>query len=376
MRGSKREKRPGVWELRVYAGKDPETGKDRYVSRTVRGGVRKAESELANLVRAAESGEYSTKAGTFGHLLDEWMRIIDRDRSPLTADGYRSKIEKWLRPELGAVTLEQLTARHFDRLYRTMQDAGKAPATIRQVHAIAHRALAQAVKWDWIPSNPAGRATPPTVEPVEIKPPDIEHLAAALRGYADVNPDMASVWWMAAALGSRRSEALGLQWRDVDFDHGAVLVTRSVYEPKGGGWATKGTKTRSARRARLDDGTMAVLAVHRERCEERARLALVELGAESFVFSPDPAGGEPFRPSHVTKTWRRWADANGLDGVRLHDLRHLAASVLLAAGVPIHTVSKRLGHARTSTTLDIYGHMMPGTDDLAAEVMGRALGSG
>lgn len=376
MRGSKREKRPGIWELRVYAGKDPETGKDRYVSRTVRGGVRKAESELAALVRAAERGEFSTKAGTFGHLLDEWMRIVERDRSPLTARGYATKIDVWLKPHLGEVRLEELTARHFDRLYRTMTDAGKAPSTIRQTHAIAHRALAQAVRWEWLDRNPAGHATPPTVPRREVDPPPIAHLAQALREYADVNPDMAALWWMSAALGSRRGEAVGLQWRDIDFGRSEVLVARSVYETRGGGWGVKDTKTRASRRVRLDEGTLAVLLVHRQRCEERARRSLVELPDAGFVFSPDPGAGEPFRPDRVTKTWRRWADANGLEGARLHDVRHLAASVLLDAGVPLHTVSRRLGHARSSTTLDIYAHVLPGADDLAAEVMGRALGSG
>ena len=126
----------------------------------------------------------------------------------------------------------------------------------------------------------------------------------------------------------------------------------------------------------MDPVTVDLLKRHRAMVEARAREARVKVARSGFLFSRDAGCTEPLRPEWVTAGWQRLCKANGVTGVRLHDLRHLNASLLLAAGVSVGTVSRRLGHAMTSTTLDIYGHMPPGEDENAAAVMGALLQAG
>ena len=122
--------------------------------------------------------------------------------------------------------------------------------------------------------------------------------------------------------------------------------TRAIYE--------KDTKTHQARRIALDAGTVAALRAWREECDRRAALCRVAVLPDGYVFSAQPDGSEPWRPYRWTSAWRRLRDRAGIDkSVRLHDLRHFTATRLLDAGVPVKTVSGRLGHARPATTLNI-----------------------
>ena len=111
----------------------------------------------------------------------------------------------------------------------------------------------------------------------------------------------------------------------------------------------------------LDDHLTAMRA--------RANVAGVGLGNKAFVFSDSADGSQPIPPDRLTQAWRRLADSVGVD-CRLHDLRHLQASLLLDAGESVATVAARLGHQDTSTTLRVYAHMMPGADKRAAEIVG------
>ncbi len=103
----------------------------------------------------------------------------------------------------------------------------------------------------------------------------------------------------------------------------------------------------------------------------------VPLRTDGFVFSPTADGSAPWRPFHWTSAWRRLREKAGIDPrVRLHDLRHFAATRLLDAGIPVKTVSGRLGHARPATTLNVYAHFIPASDRLAADAMGEILSGG
>jgi integrase len=122
----------------------------------------------------------------------------------------------------------------------------------------------------------------------------------------------------------------------------------------------------------LDADCLEVLTAHIARAKARAEAAGVELGRSSFVFSDDPAGVEPWKPNWVTKQFIKYRTAVKLN-CRLHDLRHFMATTMLNAGVPITTVSARLSHARTSTTLNVYAHAVPGGDAIAAEILSFVL---
>ena len=167
MKGFMRQ-RGDSWELRVYLGTDPVTGKQRYASRTVRGGKRAAQRMLAELVTEAERDLLVRTNATAGELIEAWFEQATRDFSPKTVKETRGFIDRNLLPTIGAVPLSRLKASDLDRLYRRLQTAGGAdggalaPATVRRIHGILRRALAQGVKWGWIGVNPAASDEPAT----------------------------------------------------------------------------------------------------------------------------------------------------------------------------------------------------------------------
>jgi integrase len=137
--------------------------------------------------------------------------------------------------------------------------------------------------------------------------------------------------------------------------------------------AVQGTKTDRDYGVALDAGTAAVLEQHRRAAERQAEAFGARLSPESFVFSFEPDSSRPWRPDLVTHRWARYRKRAGLDGVRLHDVRHFMATTMLRSGVPVSVVSGRLGHSRAPTTLNVYSHFIEGDDRGAADVLGAAL---
>ena len=178
---------------------------------------------------------------------------------------------------------------------------------------------------------------------------------------------------LSAATGARRSELLALRWDDLDLVRGVVTISRGVVNGPDG-LVEKDTKTHQARRVTLDSATLAVLAAHREAAVQRARMAQVAPLSGALLFSRDGLGEEPWYPDSITRRFHRLCGA-GLEGVRLHDLRHYVATQLLAAGVDVRTVAGRLGHRNAATTLNVYAHFLPEADRRAADVLADLLGA-
>jgi len=178
---------------------------------------------------------------------------------------------------------------------------------------------------------------------------------------------------VAATTGARRGELCALRWSDLDKKTGALTISRSIVESQDSTLIEKDTKTHSSRRIALDSGSMAALADQRDRCQRRAKSCGARLAESAHIFSMDPDGGRPWVPNEVTKRFIRIRRSVGLDSVRLHDLRHFTATRLLSEGVPVRTVSGRLGHANAATTLGVYAHFVEESDRDAADKIGSIL---
>ena len=377
MRGSIRTKVPGkVYELRVALGKDPTTGRYRQQSITVRGSRSDAQRSLRQLLDEVESGQHQhPDAGsrTFAELLDEWLALkAAADRSPTTIARYRSSIERQLKPALGDRRLDRLDTKAFDDLYRTLA-ARLSPATIMKTHLVARAALDRAVRWGWIIRNPSINAEPPTVHRPMIRPPTPEGFGRLLEIAERDDPTFAVMLRVAGSTGARRGELCALRWSDIDLDGGMITIERAVIVVDGG-VQERSTKTHNRRAVALDGGTVDRLRRHLTAERASAASCGVTLGPEAFVFSRRPGGSLPLRPDNCTTTFQKVVRRAGLSGFSLKDAtRHLAATQLIAGGVDVRTVAGRLGHARASTTLDIYSHWLPARDRDAAELLGQVL---
>jgi len=369
MRGSI-VRRGDTWRIRFDGEPDPDTGKRRQVSITFRGTKREAEAHLARLIAEANEGVQHGHDATVDQLLTAWFA---RARlGPATRVDYASAM-KHIPPPFRRLPVWKVRPHHLDQLYGTLERDGLSATRIRRVHNILRTALGQAVKWQWIARNPATDASPPPVPAAKIQPPspdDVRRLILA----ADHDPQLGTYLRLSAHLGARRGEVCALRWSDINLDTGEVTIQRAWSDGgKGVGMVLKTTKTNQERTVALDRHATATLRAWRTEC---ARVAL-ELGGPlgPFVFSND-LGHTAVRPDVMTHRFGALRDRLGLGHVRLHDLRHFVATQLLAADVDPRTVSGRLGHARTSTTLDIYAAFVPARDRDAADLLGRLLADG
>jgi integrase len=366
-KGTMTERSPGVWWLRVYAGRN-EKGDPVQVSKTVHGGVRQARQELARLVtQVAEKGAPLSGETTVGELLDRWLEYVTPLRSPTTLRGYRTIIDR-AKPVLGTVKVAKLNAQHLDHAYRDWLKDGLSPTTVHHTHVVIGTALRQAERWGLIPRAATDLASPPSIrtQPVAATDPAVVRalIAAAERDY----PVLATAIALAAITGSRRGELCGLRWSDL---HGSILhVRRSIKHGIDKRTLIVGpTKTHQDRKIALDTLSQAVLASHRAKCQTWAQRANVALNPDGYILSLDPSGATPMKPDTMTEGFRSLARRRGV-AVRFHDLRHFSATQLIGAGVDARTVAERLGHADPSTTLRIYSSFLEERDRAAAEIIG------
>lgn len=391
MAGSMRERSPGVWELRVYVG--VEGGRKRWVSRTHRGDARSADVALARLVVAVADGEFARPSVEVGDdpLVREWLEAWFARESPAWSPSSvataRNHLDRHIVPALGDRRLGELRRRDVEEWIVSLGEKGLAAATVHRVFGVLRSALEQAERWEVIARNPAAKARLPKVRYKERPVPTSADLVAALE--LARNPSERTLVWLAAATGARRGQLVALRWSDFDLVERVVTFHRAAVKVPGG-FALKEPKGGRPIRAALDDASCEVVAGFRRHRQTQALAAGVgRLASRSFLFASDPAGNRCWHPDQATKVWERIRGARHpgegaglgplvlpqLEGVRLHDLRHAHATLLIAAGVDRRTVAGRLGHAQVSTT-DRYTHPVTDADRAAARIIGELLAGG
>lgn len=381
------------WEVVVFAGRDPATGRDRRVSRTVPGTPtqkrppKEARDLEARLRTEVGQGKHrTTPKVTVGELLDRWMFHAKPGLSPTTVHGYERTIRLYLKPRIGHVRLSRLSTSMLDDLYRSLSTSGGepskehpkgaplAPATVRQAHAVLRRALDRAVKWEWIDRNPAVHAEPPPLGRRRNTTPGTETLLAVLAAAEATDADLADLVVLACS-GARRGEVCGLQWGDVDLEAGLATIRRSAVDIADT-VIVKAPKTEGSERTiPLPGFVVERLKARRVRAAEEALACGVGLDPGAFVLSDDPAGVAPLHPNRASDRFRRLVRRLGIP-IRLHDLRHATNTLALAAGCAPNDVADYHGHASTKMTLDVYGHAIPAGLQRVAESIDRALSGG
>ncbi len=266
----------------------------------------------------------------------------------------------------------RLRGRDLDGFYDELRRRGLSSTSVRRYHAVLSAALNQAVRWGLLEHSPVPQATPPSVtrsEPAAPTPDQIKQLIEAAQ--AD-DPEFATLLFVAATTGCRRGELCGLQWTDVDLRDGSLVVRKSVSDLPGR-VEIRSTKTGLVRRMALDDATTATLMAQRALAETRCSRVGASLSVDAYIWSDTPDYSKPLKPGRITSEFHTLRKKLGLQRIRLHDLRHFAATIMLAGGVDVRTVAGRLGHTRPTLTLQTYAHVMEVTDRRAAAILGSAI---
>jgi integrase len=342
---------------------------------------------------------------TLGAYLAAWLAGIRR--RPTTMADYAQSIRVYVAPRLGALPLTALTPAHLDTLYRTLEREGRragacptagvscaahgcapqhhgglAPKTVRNVHGMLHRALAEATARGHLARNVATLANPPSAKDARDAAvrPDTWDAATLGRFLAHVRDDpLHAPLRLIATTGARRGEVLGLRWHDVDLGGGRVLLAAQTLTSVSGRlvWQRHGKTGAATRDVALDPTTVAVLTAHRAAQAEQRRRAgdgWREDAHGPLVFT-GPRGAA-LRPDGFSRAFRRLVTASGCPPLDVHGLRHTYATAALRAGVSPEVLSRRLGHADIGITLGFYAHVRPADDLAAAHGVALAIDAG
>lgn len=359
------QKGENKWLTRVFLGRN-EKGKRQYHSRTIRGTKRDAQRYLNGVLRDIDLGIFAEpSAMTLNAYLDKWLATIEPKVRRGTHRGYSYALSGHVRPVLGNKQLSRIKALDIQEIYSALLAKDLTANTVLHVHGVISMALKQAVKWGILKSNPCDLVELPRIRRKEMQALSPEQTQKFLQSLDD--DDYRPLLIFAILTGMRPNEYLGLQWKDVDLSAAVVRVQRTMQRLPGGGWEYGDTKTASAKRTiTLPSSLVTILAEHkRHQAEHRLKHADV-YESNDLVFASFHGG--PLNHEHIRLRFRSALKKAGLpEKMRLYDLRHSCATLLLAAGENPKVVSERLGHANVSLTLNVYSHVLPTMQQAAAE---------
>jgi integrase len=382
MRGSTR-KRGRTWTAYWWVPRlNPDTDEFERQQKS-KGGFRtqrEAQSHLSTVLVAVGEGTYlqPSKQPLARYLLDEWLPAITATVRPLTAHRYRQVVESYVATrDIGGVPLRALTAGHLNALYAELDRDGLSIASRRLVHAVLHRSLRDAVKWEKLSRNVAGAADPPSVPRTRVQAWTTGELRRFLAHVADDR--LFGLWRLGGTTGMRRGELLGLTWQLLDLDSGRLRVEQQL---RCGAAACPVCGERHAcsfgppksrrgeRTIALDPETVDALHRHRETQLLERTLAGPAYQDHDLLFC-DELGG-PIYPESLSGWFVRRRKGAGIPVGSLHVLRHTHATIALTEGVPLHVVAGRLGDD-PKTVLDTYAHLLPHSDAEAAAMVAAVI---
>jgi len=358
------------------------TRKQKWIS--FRGTRTQAGVKLTELVRAANRNEFVEPSKL---TLVDWSRTwleksVKPLRRPETYRVYGSFIEQHVaKAPVGLIPLQKLTGSDLERFYADLTTL--SPASLQVLAAIVHTALKKAVRDKLITNNPA--------IDLEHRRPTHDHAAArehcwsavearrflATTGEADAQT--AAFFALALDTGARRSELPALTWADVDLDTGLITISKQLDEA-GAAPVFGPTKTKQTRSFSLGDETLTLLRAHK-----KAQASLKMKNRKTYkdfnlIFAREPkdlttpkaALGQPLE-TLSGYPFVRLMKAAKVKKIKFHGLRHTSITLALAAGVPVHVVSRRVGHKNVAMTLNIYSHALPDMQQDAAAKLAAVL---
>ena len=307
---------------------------------------------------------------TVGQFLETWLTdTVKTTVRPRTAESYGELVRLHLAPGLGRTPLTKLAPQDVQKLINRKLATGLSPRRVQNIHAVLRRALGQAEKWGMVPRNVAKLVDAPRVKHVEVSPftPEQSRLfIEAVRG-----DRLEALYIVAISTGLRQGELLGLAWTDLDLDGGQLSV-HSTLQRIDGEYQLVEPKTAKSRRT-LALPRIAIEALEARKINQVAERLLADQKWDESTLVFTSGSGKPLSRHNVTRDFQALLARVGLPRQRFHDLRHTAASLLLAQNVQPRDLMEILGHSQISLTMNTYSHVMPSALQDAANRMDSIL---
>lgn len=362
------------WSVIVDLPRDPATG-ERRRKRITAATKQEAERQAIQVLAEIASGGFAEADAnkiTVEQYLTRWLESVNQTMRPASARRYSDLMRLHVMPYIGRVRLGKLTALDVQTLYaRRKAEAGLSSTTLSNIHVVLHRALKQAVRWKLLTYNVTEQVDPPRKLIPACKTWTQEQ-AAAFLGVADQD-EWAALWRLALFTGMRRGELLALRWEEVDLTRKVLSVTSTLSRGRGGVYEFGQPKSAAGRRSiAISDSVVKSLQKHKARqAETRLRVGALytDMG---MVFATQE--GKPVHPNSLALRFNRLIAQAKVPKIRFHDLRHTAATLMLANNVHPKIVQERLGHSDISMTLNRYSHVTMDMQRQAADVLDAAMG--
>jgi integrase len=330
---------------------------------------REATQQLANVAARLGASVKLDDRETVAQYLATWLRSKRHALKPRTHFSYSEYVNKRIVPALGPIRLETLRHEHVMAFVETLTAEGRGAPTIKSILAVLRSALGDAVRTRRLTHNPAEHIRTPEVTQSERVPWTADQAAHFLDHIA--GDRLAELFELIVGTGLRRGEALALRWSDVDLERRVLRVRRSVTDV--GGRLVIGKPKTAGSAAGVGLSPRVGAALRRQR--ERQMFEMLEWadGYEDagLVFARE--NGTMLRPEYVLRGFHDLSESAGVPLVRIHDLRHLAATLMISAGVPLPLVSKTLRHSQVGITANLYGHLTHEAAQAAADSLGGVL---
>ena len=357
--GSIQPTQNGTWRVWVTL------NSGRRISKTL---PNKAEAREWLQQKLSEAEESPQSEQTFGEYILEWFVNHSSQLEESTQCDYEILIHKYILPALSDVILNTLHRSVFDRFYTNLREIPVGDTQIRYIHRVIHKALQDAVNDRILPFNPCDGAKAPKKQRLHrIHCPLNEEESIQLVTKA-METSLGSLIHLAIKTGMRQGELFALKWEDIDWENQQIHVQRNLKRVRREGKQVRKmgpTKTPSSDRVILvGEKTIEVLKLQQQEVELKKMLGKKSWKENDLVFPSSI--GTPMNQSNMLKKYSVIQQAANLKHIRFHDLRHIAASIMLNHGIPLLTVSYILGHSQPSTTLNMYGHQFSAMELQAA----------
>jgi integrase len=367
------------WLLIVEAGYDT-NGKRLKRTKTIKAdGIREARKLLAGFQTEVESGEYiAPEKMTFAAFVEEWdKKYAERELSPLTYKNYKMLLRNHILPAVGHIRLDHIKPLHIQTILDASGKSGArkdghgdtlASGTVEYIYRVIKNVFNRALDWQLLKKHPMEGIKKPKVIQAEMKYYDENEAQLAIEALYK-EPPMWRLFCVGAILGGfRRGELIGLEWPDIDYEKNCISINRSISLTEGGkAIVTPPKSISSKRKVTMPDWYMQELKNYHHEWK------VGKLKAGDKWESPDRqyvfhvGFGKAIYHSSPTHWWKSFTHRHGLKFVRLHDLRHSTATILIQNDVSMKAIQERLGHSKHQTTADLYAHVAQSVSRAAAD---------